>query len=179
MLLIFDNCEHMLDACTSLANDLLKSLPRSSRCWFPAASRWTYLVRPSSACHPSHFQNVLEAPRYELQLPGARRFRKPCCISDSPTSKVDDEQPRTPPDFAAAWSCTPLAIDWPRWYSSMSNRSPPVSPGSRLASRRQRRPGAPPHAGRAACASSHGGPKRTPAAAPLDRLRRRLHAGSG
>ncbi len=27
MLLIFDNCEHMLDACTSLANDLLKSLP--------------------------------------------------------------------------------------------------------------------------------------------------------
>ena len=44
LLLVLDNCEHLLDACARLANALLRS-HRGCGCWPPAVSRWTCLVR--------------------------------------------------------------------------------------------------------------------------------------
>jgi DNA-binding SARP family transcriptional activator len=49
LLLVLDNCEHLLDECAQLAGGLLAGAP-GLRCWRPAASRWAFPARPPARC---------------------------------------------------------------------------------------------------------------------------------
>src|SRR6266566_4463671 len=60
LLLILDNCEHLLDACSVVVGAILRGTCQASEFWPPAVSRSTATENSSTRCHRSRFPRSLQ-----------------------------------------------------------------------------------------------------------------------
>ena len=77
LLLVLDNCEHLVDACAALADDPAAGLPATCRSWPPAGKAWASPGRRDGRCPRSRSR-----ARRRCRWPGWPRAR-PCGCSPS------------------------------------------------------------------------------------------------
>ena len=73
LLLVLDNCEHLLDACASWRRRCCPAR-RGCGCWRPAASRWAFPVRPPARCRRWPCLPRTADPAASRQAPAVRLF---------------------------------------------------------------------------------------------------------
>ena len=93
VLIILDNCEHLIDACAKTADAILRGC-RGCICWPPAVSRSASEARPSTGCRRCPFPDPMTPTR-----PGpATRSR---CSSSGPKNRASTCSPMSKP--ARSW----------------------------------------------------------------------------
>ena len=113
LLLVLDNCEHLLDACAALADALLRACPHL-RSWPPAARRWASPARRPGACPRCRCPDRRRGRRRSAtlaQLRGGAPVRR---ARAGGAARLRADRPRTPP--AVAQICRrldgiPLALE--------------------------------------------------------------------
>jgi hypothetical protein len=79
LLLVLDNCEHLVQACAALAEQLLKSGPPNCEFWPPAVSLYACLARQASQCRRSRYQRRRNrSPSKLCAVSCCPSFRRPC-----------------------------------------------------------------------------------------------------
>ena len=110
LLIVLDNCEHLLDAAAALAETTARRLPGSYGSWPPAGKPWTSAASEWSAC------GRLRCP---MRAPVSRRwFRStpPACFSTGPSPRGFEVSLTEPTARAVVEICRrldgiPLAIE--------------------------------------------------------------------
>ena len=149
LLLVLDNCEHLVDACARLADALLRACPHADASWPPAGRRWAspgrpaYRVPPLSlpATHPAAGGRGADAVRGGAAVRRAGRRRAAGLRRDRP------ERLGAWPRCAAAWTGSPWRSSWPllgcgscsveQLAARLDDRFRLLTGGSRTALRRQ------------------------------------------
>ena len=138
LLLVIDNCEHLVDACARLVEAILRACPEVS-IWRPAASRCTSRARPPGACprwpspRPCACSPIAPWLLQDWTSPAPAPPRSSACVSRSTVFRWPSSWPRR------ARACCP-SIRSPRAWTIASVCWSAADARRQLASRRCGRP---------------------------------------